>query len=337
MTVDLAIDTVTIILILVVLMVLLIAALLYLMYMRFVTRLFRKIFRRPKPMPKVDRSPTEIDQSTIFGRGKNWFYTNRMEFLNVRIDSFDKTKLSGYFRPSSDRSSKYAVILLHGYNEHPSEMGALARLMMRQVQCHVLITHMRAHAMSGGKYCTYGLYESVDLMKWIEFIRFQVGHDCKIFIFGRSMGASTALLAAQQREFPDNVAGIIADCPYESLRKVILNEGKKRYNVNMSVPVGTINRMAKKELGFDIDKCDIAVHAGRIRVPVLVFAAGDDEVAPPEGARRIYDNIKTPKRLIMVDHARHVMCYDNAPAVYEREVRTFVEKCVVRLVRLGKM
>ena len=229
------------------------------------------------------------------------------------------------------------MILLHGYNEHPAEMSAYARLMMRQVQCHVLITHMRAHCMSGGKYCTYGLYESVDLMKWIEFIRFQVGHDCKIFIFGRSMGADAALLAAQQREFPDNVAGIIADCPFESLEKVLLNEGKKRYNFNMAMPVRTINQILKKKFGFDINRCDAAVHAGRIRVPVLVFAAGDDNVCLPDGARRIYDNIRTPKRLVVIDHAKHIMCYDKAPAVYEREVRKFVEQCVVRLVSLGKM
>ena len=333
----LAIDTTTVILILLVLLVLAVTALICLAYIRVCRKLFNEIFRRPKPMPKVDRSPKEIDQRTIYGRGKNWFYTNRMEFINVRIDSFDKTKLSGYFRPSADRSSKFAVILLHGYNEHPAEMSAYARLMMRQVQCHVLIAHQRAHCMSGGKYCTYGLYESVDLMKWIEFIRFQVGHDCKIFIFGRSMGANAALLAAQQREFPDNVAGIIADCPFESLEKVLLNEGKKRYNFNMAMPIRSINQILKKKFGFDINKTDAAVHAGRIRVPVLVFAAGDDDICLPDGARRIYDNIRTPKRLVVIDHAKHIMCYDKAPAVYEREVRKFVEQCVVRLVSLGKM
>ena len=93
----------------------------------------------------------------------------------------------------------------------------------------------------------------------------------------------------------------------------------------------------QRTFGFGIDKCDAAIHAGRIRVPVLVFQAGDDTVAPPEGARRIYDNIKTPKRLVAVDHAKHVMCYEKAPAVFEREVRNFIEQCVVRLVSKGQM
>ena len=82
-------------------------------YQTFCSRAFRYVFARKAPVPKVDRSPVKIDQKTVFGRGKNWFYTTRTEYLNVRIDSFDGTKLSGYFRPSADRSSRFAVILLH--------------------------------------------------------------------------------------------------------------------------------------------------------------------------------------------------------------------------------
>lgn len=322
---------------LVVVLVILLIALGAFAYLQWCKKLFVRIFGRPNPMPRVDRSPKEIDQSTIYGRGRNWFYTNRNEYINVRIDSFDKTKLSGYFRPAADRSAKFAVIFLHGWNEHPSEMAAYARLMMRQIECHVLIAHQRAHGMSGGKYCTFGVYESVDLLRWMDFIKQQVGHDCKIFVVGRSTGAVTALLSAQQQEFPSDVAGIIADCPFDTLEKVLLNQSRKRYNFEFKLPIKTVDTILNKKFGFGMDRCDAAIHAGRIRVPVLVFQAGDDNVAPPEGARRIYDNIKTPKRLVAVDHAQHIMCYEKAPAVYEREVRKFVEQCVVRLVSRGQM
>lgn len=332
-----ALKTKSIITTLLILLAVVVVALLFFVYLQWCKKLFVRIFKRPQPMPKVDRSPATIDQSTIYGRGKNWFYTNRNEYINVRIDSFDKTKLSGYFRPAADRSAKFAVILLHGRDEHPSEMAAYARLIMRQIECHVLIAHQRAHHMSGGKYCSYGIYESVDLIRWIEFVKRQVGHDCKVFVVGRGMGAVTALLAAQQQEFPSNVAGIIADCPYESLEAVLTNEAIKKYNNKMKLPMSMVDRIMNKKFGFGMDKCDAAVHAGRIKIPVLVFQAGDDTVAPPEGARRIYDNIKTPKRLVAVDHAKHVMCYEKAPAVFEREVRTFIEQCVVRLVSRGQM
>ena len=195
-----------------------------LFYMTFCSRAFRAIFGRKEPVPRVDRSPVKIDQKTVFGKGRNWFYTTRTEYLNVRVDSFDGTKLSGYFRPSADRSSRFAVILMHAYDEHPTETAAYARLLMRQIECHVLITHERAHLMSGGRYCTYGIYESVDLMKWIGFIKRQVGEDARIFIVGRGIGATAALLAAEQPDFPMDVAGIIADSPLANLEDYVLRE-----------------------------------------------------------------------------------------------------------------
>ena len=314
------------------------ALVVYLLYIRTARLLFWKMFERPDPVSKVDRSPDKIDQSTIFGRGRNWFYSNRNEYINVRIDSFDRTKLSGYFRPSSDRSCRSAVIFLHGYNEHPSEMAAYAKLMMKQIQCHVLITHMRGHAMSGGKYCTFGVYESVDLMRWIDFVRRQTGKDTRIYIVGRSMGASAALLAAETDDLRGNIAGIIADCPYNTLENAAVNMAsliKPWFKLQLFLPA--INRMVKSKFGFDMSVCDAGINADRIKVPVLFFADGDDKICPPDMVREIYDDVTSPKRLVVIDRAEHVMGYDKAPSVYEKEVRRFVEKCVERLISMGKL
>lgn len=306
-------------------------------YFQLTVKTFKEIFARPEPMPRVDRSPSKIDQKTVFGRGKNWFYTTRNEYIDVRINSFDKVPLAGYFRPSRDRNARFAVILLHAYNEHPTESAAYARLMMHQIECHVLITHLRAHQMSGGKKCTYGLYESVDLSRWIEFLKKQCGEDVKIFVVGRGIGATAALLAAQQPEFSNNVAGIIADCPLDSLPEVLNREGQKRYPFGTSVVLKSIDKMAQEKLRASIYRCDVLPGAGAIKVPVLFLCAGDDDVTTPHQVRAIYDDIRVQKRLITVDHAKHLMCYDKAPSTIEKEIRQFVEQCVVRLVSIGRM
>ena len=300
-------------------------------------KLFREIFFRKHPIPKVDRSPTKIEQDTVFGRGKNWFYTTRAEYLNVRINSFDGCKLSGYFRPSADRSTKFAVIMLHAYDEHPAETAACARLMMRQFECHVLITHLRAHQMSGGKYCTYGVYESVDLMRWIEFLKRQVGPEVRVFVFGRGIGATAALLAAQQKDFSANVAGMIVDSPLSSLAGILETRGKERYKMGMSFMIKSLDKVAREVLHTGVYTCDAVRNANRIRVPVLFFSGADDDVTTPESVREIYDDVMAQKHMVTVDRAKHLMSYNSAPAAYEREVRKFVEHCVVRLVSIGKM
>ena len=315
----------------------LVTCLIVLGYVSFCSKAFRYVFGRKEPIPKVDRSPVKIDQNTVFGRGKNWFYTTRGEYLNVRIDSFDGTKLSGYFRPAADRSSRFAIILLHAYDEHPTETAAYARLMMHQIKCHVLIAHERAHQMSGGRYCTYGIYESVDLMRWIGFIKRQVGEDARIFIVGRGMGATAALLAAAQNDFPSDVAGIIADSPLADLESYVGYRLKQKYGMNLPMVVNTLNKRFTEKLNAGFSAGDVIHAAPKIRVPVLMFSGADDEVTTPESIRAIYDDLRCQKRMLAVDRASHLMAYDKAPARIEREVRTFIEHCVVRLVSIGKM
>ncbi len=308
-----------------------------LFYQKTCSKMFREIFGRKEPIPKVDRSPIKIDQKTVFGRGKNWFYTTRQEYINIRIDSFDNTKLSGYFRPCADRSSKFAVLLLHAYDEHPTETAAYARLMMNQIQCNVLIAHERAHQMSGGKYCTYGIYESVDVMRWIGFLKRQIGEDVRIFIVGRGIGATAALLAAEQSDFPTEVAGIIADSPLANLEEYVHDRVKNKFGMDNNMLVNSLNKRFTDKLNADFSTGDVVRGAGRIRVPVLVFSGADDDITTPDSVRRIYDELRCQKRMLAVDHAAHLMAYDKAPASIEREVRRFVENSVVRLVSIGKM
>ena len=299
--------------------------------------MFASLFYRKEPMPTVDRSPLEIDQSDVIGKGRNWFYTNRLEFVNVRATAFDGVKLAGYFRPSADRECRNVLILLHGYGEHPSMVSAYAKLIMTKIQCHVLIIHQRAHCMSGGKYTSYGLCESVDLNTWIEFCKRQVGDQARIFIFGRCMGAVTTLLAAEQEDFSENVAGIIADSPYDKVERPILDLFKRRYKVNMSIFLKWVKRCVGLRFGFELDKCDCLTNANRIKVPVLLFHGEKDHIVNPESSKLIYDRIITPKRMIIVENADHMQSYSKAPALYEKEVENFIEQCVIRLVKNGKM
>ena len=329
--------TAVLIAVLILLVIVLVAGLLLAMFFSLSDKIFKKTFKRPKPLPQVDRSPSKIDRSTIIGRGKNWFYTFHNEWLGVRTTSFDGCKLSGYYRPSSDSTCRSMVILVHGYDESPAEMAAYARLMMRKVQCHCLITHMRAHGMSGGKDFSWGLMESVDLDAWFEFTRRRLGNNCRIYLVGRDAGATACLLAAQQKEFDPNVCGIIADSPVSSLTGYLKTNLPKSTNISPDWIIGRLRKLAMRSFGFDINRCDAAVHAGSIKVPVLIFQGGEDEITPPPGSRDIYDNLRCRKRMVIVNNAKHLECYERSQAMYEREVQRFIESCIVRLVKIGRL
>ena len=229
------------------------------------------------------------------------------------------------------------VILVHGYDESPAEMAAYARLMMRKVQCHCLITHMRGHGMSGGKNFTWGLMESVDLDAWFAFTRRRLGNNCRIYLVARGAGATACLLAAQQKEFDRCVCGVIADSPMSSLTSFLKTTLPQSTKISPDWIIGRVRKLAQRNFGFDINRCDAAVHAGRIKIPVLVFQGGEDEITKPSDTREIYDNLRCRKRMVIVNNAKHMECYERSQAMYEREVQKFIESCIVRLVKIGRL
>ena len=70
---------------------------------------------------------------------------------------------------------------------------------------------------------------------------------------------------------------------------------------------------------------------------MLLFHGEKDHVVNPDASKKIYDRIRSPKRMIIVENADHMESYAKAPALYEKEVENFIEQCVIRLVKLGRM
>ena len=336
-SVNLEMNSGALVVVLAVLVMVLVGAGAFAYFLLYCEKFFKRLYSRPKPLPQIDRAPTQIDQTTITGRGRNWFYSYRREWINVRMGSFDGTWLSAYYRPSTDPGCRNMVILVHAYDEEPTEVAAYAKLLMKKISCHVLITHMRGHGMSGGKSFTWGLRESVDLDCWFEFTRRRLGPYCRIYIFGRGVGATAALLAAQQKGFCPEVCGIIADSPVDTLPSFLRNVMSRDKFISTEAALYRLRMMTKARFGFDMNVCDCKVHAGRIRVPVLLFAGGEDDETLPRGINDIYDNLRCRKRMVVINDARHLMCYENSQALYEREVQKFIESCLIRLVKLGRL
>lgn len=300
--------------------VLLLALTLIFVFYIFALKAFHQIFDRPFPRPPYDKSPLSIKQDTLLGRGKNWFYSNRMDFMDVQITAYDGIKLSAYYRPADDSATKKLVILIHGWRDHPSDMGAYAHYFLLQGDCHVLIPHLRAHGMSQGRFIGYGLFDSQDIIMWTDYLEKRLGEGVKTLLVGRSMGATTALMAAGSRRLSKCVVGIVADCPFDSLEKQILHVLHIRYKLRGKWMMKAISRIAASRIGFPVKRASVLPIASRIRVPVLIFHGTEDRFVPIEMSESIYDRLVGPKRFVVIEGARHLMSFDRATERYCSEV-----------------
>ncbi|MDE5984034.1 MAG: lysophospholipase [Eubacterium sp.] len=83
--------------------------------------------------------------------------------------------------------------------------------------CSILFIESRAHGESEGRYMYYGKKERLDLLLWIKFVRENISKNLPIYIYGMSVGATTAIMASADIT-DNNVLGIIADSASTSAR-----------------------------------------------------------------------------------------------------------------------
>jgi len=293
----------------------------------FARKCFHIIFDRPYPKPLYDRSPTEINQDTIYGRGQNWFYSNRLDFEDLSITSYDGIKLAAYYRPADNKDTKRLVILLHGWKDNPSVMAAFAQMYLEKADCHILIPHMRAHGMSQGSFIGYGLAESQDILMWTQYMEKHLEGPLSIIYHGWSMGAATALIAAGSRHLSSSVAGVAADSPYSSLGRQLQHYIRSRYHFAPNFLISAISWFARKHIGYSIPQVSPLAYAGRIKVPVLLIHGTGDTFVPPDMCEELYDKIRAPKKILFVQDVEHVMAYDAASSSYSSEVEQLLRAC----------
>lgn len=289
--------------------------------------MFHIIFDRPFPRPVYDRSPMEIKQDTIYGRGQNWFYSNRLDFQDLQITSYDGLELYAYYRPADKKDTKLMVVLLHGWRDTPAQMAAFAQMYLQKTDCHILIPHLRAHGMSRGNYIGYGLSDSQDLLMWTAYMERHLQGPLSILYHGWSMGASTALIAAGSGKLSDSVAGVVADCPYDSLENQLRFNIHERYQFAPEFLLKIVSRFVQKELGYTIGQVSPIARADKIKVPVLIIHGTSDTFVPTSMGEALYEKIQSPKRILLIQDAEHIMSYDVAPSSYSSEVDQFLKAC----------
>ena len=125
---------------------------------------------------------------------------------------------------------------------------------------------------SGGEYISLGWFERDDVATIVEHLR-DKRRVSTIALWGRSMGAVTALLHADR---DPSIAGIVCDSPFSDLKKLV-NELAGRFTKLPSFLVSPclklVSSSIKSKAKFDIYKLSPIKHVKNSFIPAL-FAHG---------------------------------------------------------------
>lgn len=244
-------------------------------------------------------------------------------FESVTVTSFDGTAL--FARYYHVRDGAPLQIQCHGYRGTALRDFCGGNKLARESGQNTLVIDQRAHGKSEGKIISFGVRERYDCLRWIEYACERFGKDTPIFLSGVSMGAATVLMTADL-ELPENVVGIIADCPYSSpaaiIRKVC---GDMKMAPAVTMP---FVRLAARLGGFDLGASAAVESVKKARIPILLIHGDDDRFVPCDMSREIAAACASPITFAVFPGAGHGLCYMEDTERYNQLAEDFTKTCL---------
>ena len=165
---------------------------------------------------------------------------------------------------------------------------------------------------SDGEYISLGYYEKEDVCTVINYLR-KSNKVSTIGIWGRSMGAVTALLTAEylynhKNNFDSDyeICAIICDSPFQSLNSLINEYVKKKIKYMLQIIINFVKKyvsdIVEKKAHFKIDKIDsMKAIKSFSHIPILFIHAMNDNFISVDNSKNLYNEYKGKKEIILFD------------------------------------
>ena len=240
---------------------------------------------------------------------------------DIEIQSFDGITLRGKF--FEHKPGAPIELMFHGYRGTSERdlCGGVYRCF--SLGRSALLVDHRGSGNSDGTVITFGINESKDLERWVDYIIQNIDPNAKIILTGVSMGAATVMIAAA-KELPPNVVGVLADCGYSSAKEII-----KKVVREMKLPADLLYPFIK--LGarlygkFDLDETSPIEAMKKSRVPVIFFHGDDDKFVPHDMSVQNYNACITQKKLVTMHGAGHGLCFPQEQEDYCQALKEFFD------------
>src|SRR5947207_3723339 len=243
------------------------------------------------------------------------------ELRDVSIPASDGAILRAReIRPTDSNGN--AVILLHGVGDNRLGVSGYGTWLVRN-HYTVLLPDARAHGYSDGDLVTYGLKESDDIHRWVDWLESDAHPDC-VFGFGESMGAAQILESLTKET---RYCAVIAESPFATFREVAYARFGRPFHTGAwlgrtffwpTVEVGFL--YVREKFGLKMELASPADAVAHSNVPVFLIHGLSDENIPAYHSVEIQRRNPSRVALWRVAGAVHCGTHSVVPQEFERRV-----------------
>ncbi len=240
---------------------------------------------------------------------------------NLVLTTADSFKIAGSFiRPDRLDSSGNVVILLAPLRGNRTNLVQRAQFYLKHGYATLLID-LRSTGESEGAFPSFGWHEVNDLMAAVNFARQQP--DIKsISLHGISAGAATICYALPQL---DTIRFIVLESCYDRMVNAYHNRIEMRFKLP-EILFYPVEFFAQRKFDYNFYRMNPIEYVDQIKCPTFVIAGAAEKRVQPEETLAIYQQIKSSKRLWLVDGLEHVDFFYVKPSEYERKLVKFLSE-----------
>jgi pimeloyl-ACP methyl ester carboxylesterase len=244
------------------------------------------------------------------------------ETHGISIQSRDGLTLHALWIPV--KHAKATILLVHGYRStYLVDFGPA----LDYYHCHgynLLIPDQRAHGNSEGIFITFGVKEADDMRRWVDYHNTHFGM-YPMILNGLSMGATTVIYMAD-KQLPDNVKGIIADCGFTS-PAAILSAVFRRVTHLPALPALCVTELIVRLFaGISLWQCDTRRILAKSMLPIVMIHGKEDGFVPCTMTIQAYAVCASQKHLLLVDGAEHGVSFFAAKDAYISLIEAFMDE-----------
>ena len=227
------------------------------------------------------------------------------------------------YAPGSKDKTGDTIIMVHGLLGNRISNYPVAEMFLAQ-GFNVITYDQRSSGGNVAPYTTFGYWESIDLIDYVEYASSQMSSDSILGAWGQSFGAATVQNAMDEDTFKQNVDYVILDCPMGDMSSTIHGNG-----VFSKIPATFSNTFFQLNLGFSYEDQSVYHQIAYTKIPVLIACSKKDEAFSLESVEYIYDNILSyRKEIFIVEDSAHSDIYFDHAEEYSNATASFLEKYV---------
>jgi len=245
------------------------------------------------------------------------------QFKDVEFQTSDGVRISGWLLPSGDKHA--TIVYSHGLFRSRRELLKRA-VELWKLGYGALLYDSRNHGTSGPARVSLGYNERLDAEAAVHYLLAEAHSTDRLVLFGISMGATAALLAAA--DTPE-VAAIVSDSSFLSFDDTVDHHVRMFLHLPAFPFANELKFFVERRAEFDGSRLDARAAVDRIGArPILFIAAAHDRRMPPEVAQALYNESTSSQRdLLVIDGPGseiHGHAYQANEALYINRIDQFL-------------